>query len=62
MSALLHTISDYAIGLAIAPCIVSAYIVGARFDSPTDTETAAITAQIDNDRMQEHAAINYPKE
>lgn len=26
------------------------------------TETAAITAQIDNDRMQEHAAINYPEE
>jgi hypothetical protein len=61
VTALLRAISDQAVGWAIALCIVSAYIVAARVEGPTEVDTARLTAQVSNARAAEHAAMKGPR-
>ncbi|SDX14679.1 hypothetical protein SAMN05518669_103399 [Variovorax sp. YR634] len=61
MTALLRAISDQAVGLTVALLILSAYIAGARIDSPSETDALQRSADIGNDRAAEHAAMKGPR-
>jgi hypothetical protein len=50
---------DWALGIAV--CMVVLFLNAYLEHKHSETETAAITAQIDNDNAAEHAAMKGPR-
>lgn len=57
MNSVLNFISSQAVGIAIALCFVAAMVAGQRLDTRTETDSLQASADIDNARAAEFAAL-----